>query len=58
VPNRDAVQTQVVDFASHRVQQRRVPQSAAYIRPPEQIIQRAKTSLIFLRDGFAGLAVA
>lgn len=49
-PNRGAVQIAVVDFASHRVQQRRVPQSAAYIRSPEQITQRAKTSPIVLRD--------
>jgi hypothetical protein len=52
-PNHDAVQIHVVDFANHRVQQRRVPQPAAYIRPPDQIIQPAKTSLIVLRDGFA-----
>jgi hypothetical protein len=57
-PNHDAVQIHVVDFANHRVQQRRVPQPAAYIRPPDQIIQPAKTSLIVLRDGFAGQAVA
>jgi len=52
-PNHDAVQIHVVDFANHRVQQRRVPQSAAYIRPPDQIIQPAKASPIVLRDGFA-----
>jgi hypothetical protein len=56
--NHDAVQIPVVDFASHRVQQRRVPQSAAYFRPPEQITQRAKVSPVFLRDGFAEQAVA
>ena len=52
-PNHDAVQIHVVDFANHRVQQRRVPQPPAYIRPPDQIIQPAKTSPIVLRDGFA-----
>jgi len=29
-PNHDAVQIHVVDFANHRVQQRRVPQPAAF----------------------------
>jgi hypothetical protein len=29
------------------------PKSAAYIRPPDQIIQPAKTSLTVLHDGFA-----
>jgi len=29
-PNHDAVQTHVVDFANHRVQQRRVPQPAPF----------------------------
>jgi hypothetical protein len=52
-PNHDAVQIRAVDIANHRVQQRRVPQPAAYIRPPGQIIQPAKTSPIALRDGFA-----
>jgi len=52
-PNHDAVQIHVVDFANHRVQQRRVPQPAVYIRLPDQIIQPAKTNLIVLRDGFA-----
>ncbi|HMM92559.1 hypothetical protein [Bradyrhizobium sp.] len=52
-PNHDAVQIHVTDFANHRVQQRRVPQPATFIRAPDQIVQPAKTSLIVLRDGFA-----
>jgi hypothetical protein len=52
-PDHDAVQIHVVDFANPRAQQRRVPQSAAHIRPPDQIIQPAKTSLAALHDGFA-----
>jgi hypothetical protein len=52
-PNHDAVQIHVVDFANHRVQQRRVPQPTVYIRPPDQIVQPAKISLIVLRDDFA-----
>jgi hypothetical protein len=43
-PNHDAVQIHVVKVASHRVQQRRVPQPPANRRRSDQIIQPAKAS--------------